>query len=245
MVREQQREPGEFYKPVREIVVMNNKNECSLKIKYYDEMAALDDAELGRMIRAAFYYADTGELIDCGDVANIILGMITSDIDAAKEQSERKAAANRENGRRGGRPKKEKPAVQEPPKPAEQQETVPPQQDPVQPPQQKPKRNPAPYTPGFEEVWKLYPRKEDKGDAYREYSRRLSDGYSPEELKTAAQRYADACKAKGTPKQYTKKGRTFFSVGGSFEDYLRGNAQTAPAADGYSDVDLEQLFGGG
>ena len=40
----------------------------------------------------------------------------------------------------------------------------------------KTKRNE--YAVAFEEFWKVYPRKVDKGNAYKKYQARLNDGYS-------------------------------------------------------------------
>lgn len=60
----------------------------------------------------------------------------------------------------------------------------------------------------------------DKGSAYKKYSARKKDGYSDEELITAARNYADQCKAKKTEKDYIKHPKTFLSDTMPFLDFL-------------------------
>ena len=46
------------------------------------------------------------------------------------------------------------------------------------------------YSVHFESFWNAYPRKKEKAKAYKCYNARLNDGYSEEELLTAATEYA-------------------------------------------------------
>ncbi len=73
---------------------------------------------------------------------------------------------------------------------------------------------------GFKEFWDIYPRKEDKGQAYRKYVARRRSGITPEEMITAAKRYAEQCKKKHTEKQYIKKAHTFIGDAMPFLDYI-------------------------
>lgn len=76
------------------------------------------------------------------------------------------------------------------------------------------------YSKSFEEFWKVYPRKIDKGNAYKKYQTRRKDGYSDEDLILAAINYAEECKNKGTSQEYIKHAKTFLSDSTPFVDYL-------------------------
>ena len=76
------------------------------------------------------------------------------------------------------------------------------------------------YSVHFEEFWKAYPRKKEKSKAHKCYLARLKDGFSEEELLTAAQRYAEECREKHTEERYIKHGATFLSANTPFVDYL-------------------------
>ncbi len=76
------------------------------------------------------------------------------------------------------------------------------------------------YTPVFERFWDSYPRKIGKGEAYKKYKARRNDGYSDEELLTAARNYSSVCKKQKTDKEYIKHPKTFLSDSLPFLDYL-------------------------
>ena len=83
---------------------------------------------------------------------------------------------------------------------------------------------PAPvskYSEGFESFWKAYPRKIDKGNAYKKYSARRKDGYSDEELIEAATAYAVECNRLHTEQNYIKHPKTFLSDSLPFTDYIK------------------------
>ena len=50
------------------------------------------------------------------------------------------------------------------------------------------------YSPKFEALWKEYPRKVDKGAAYKAYQARLKEGYTDEQLLKATKAYASYCR---------------------------------------------------
>lgn len=77
------------------------------------------------------------------------------------------------------------------------------------------------YTSSFEELWSVYPRKKDKGNAYKKYKARLNDGWSEEELLEAVVGYAEECKKNRTDEKYIKHASTFFSETTPFVDYLK------------------------
>lgn len=82
------------------------------------------------------------------------------------------------------------------------------------------------YTASFETLWDIYPRKKDKGNAYKKYKARLNDGWSEEELLTAATGYAAECKRNRTDEKYIKHASTFFSETTPFADYLKKKVET-------------------
>lgn len=83
--------------------------------------------------------------------------------------------------------------------------------------------------PGFTEFWKMYPRKNDKGQAYRKYKARIKDGYRPEELIAAATAYAAECKRQKTEQQYIKHAKTFLGDSTPFLEYISKKQEAAPA----------------
>lgn len=56
---------------------------------------------------------------------------------------------------------------------------------------ERPKRND--YPDDFEAFWAEYPKKADKGMAYKKYQARIKSGFSPEELRLAARNYRMEC----------------------------------------------------
>lgn len=95
-------------------------------------------------------------------------------------------------------------------------------------------RSKNPYTEGFEAFWKHYPRKKDKGIAYKKYKARLNDGFSEEELLEAATNYSEQCKRLRTEERYIKHASTFLSDSTPFLDYVskKGEAQDAAQEQG-------------
>ena len=76
------------------------------------------------------------------------------------------------------------------------------------------------YPPEFEELWDAYPRKLDKGAAYKKYLARIHEGYKHEDLLEATIAYSTVVKRKGTQKEYIKHGSTFFGPSKPFLDYV-------------------------
>lgn len=76
------------------------------------------------------------------------------------------------------------------------------------------------YPTPFEDWWAVYPRKIDKGNAYKKYQARRKDGFSDAELMEAAKNYAAQCKKAKTEKQYIKHPKTFLSETLPFTDYI-------------------------
>lgn len=82
------------------------------------------------------------------------------------------------------------------------------------------------YSADFVTFWKAYPRKVDKGQAYRKYQERLKDGFTPDELLRAAESYRGECERLHTDPQYIKHAKTFLGESLPFSEYL--NAEASP-----------------
>lgn len=76
------------------------------------------------------------------------------------------------------------------------------------------------YSATFEELWKIYPRKRDKGTAYEKYKARINSGWKAEDLLAAAKAYASECRREHTEMRFIKHAATFFGPATPFIDYL-------------------------
>lgn len=139
-------------------------------------------------------------------------------LQAAKK---RDADRNRENRRRERERREQQEAGQAP--------ETPPASPPAKP--QKPAAK-TKYPAEFENFWNEYPRKIDKGNAYKAYSARLNDGWSEEELIEAAKEYARQCRKDHTEDKYIKHGSTFLSSTTPFKDFLPKKFQKVKPVDG-------------
>ena len=69
----------------------------------------------------------------------------------------------------------------------------------------------APKEPDiFDELWRLYPRKEGKKDAYKAYKRAIKSGTTNEQIRQGIENYKAFLKAKNET-TYIKQGSTFFN----------------------------------
>ena len=87
------------------------------------------------------------------------------------------------------------------------------------------------YSNDFESFWEIYPRKSDKGSAYKKYLTRLKDGWSPEQLLTAAKKYKAQIIANRTDQKYIKLCKTFLSDTTPFADYLTKTERQGVSSD--------------
>lgn len=96
---------------------------------------------------------------------------------------------------------------------------------------EKEKEKEKTYTCVFERLWSMYPRKQEKANAYRCYKARLSDGFPEDALITAVKRYADECKKNKTERRYIKLAATFLGPNTPFIDYLGGDGNYDPGTE--------------
>lgn len=105
-----------------------------------------------------------------------------------------------------------------------------PEPDPPPDPPPKPKKNTTNYGPEFESFWEVYPRRIGKGEAAKKYQARRNDGWSAEDLMTAAKNYALQCARQHTSTEYIKHPKTFLSENTPFVDYLPKKPERSPEA---------------
>ena len=74
-----------------------------------DVIGLLSDEQAGRLYKALMRYGDTGELPDLSDdlPLNMAFSLMKKEIDVNVERYNERCERNRENGKNGGRPKKE------------------------------------------------------------------------------------------------------------------------------------------
>lgn len=101
-------------------------------------------------------------------------------------------------------------------------------------------RNNNIYTHAYEEFWSAYPRKKDKGNAFKKFNARLVDGFSEVELIKAAKEYARECEENQTSEKYIKHPTTFLSDKFPFLDYLE---KQKPKAEPETQEEDEELVG--
>jgi hypothetical protein len=68
----------------------------------------LSNEEQGRLLMAMLNYAEYGEVPDFGGALKIAFGLIRHRMDQDAERDEKRRQTNRKNGKKGGRPRKEK-----------------------------------------------------------------------------------------------------------------------------------------
>ena len=86
----------------------NNKDNYIMHSSYNDHFKLLTDAELGRLIRDVNNYVQNNVLPQYSSeerVINMAFSFMRTTIDIEKEKYIKKCEKNRENGKRGGRPK--------------------------------------------------------------------------------------------------------------------------------------------
>ncbi len=92
----------------------------------------------------------------------------------------------------------------------------------------------------FEALWKLYPKKAGKTNAFNDYKRAVKDGVTDEEIADGIRRYTEHIKARNTEPQYILQGSTYFHQRRWTDEYCTPSyQQTAPERSG--DVFLDYL----
>jgi phage replication O-like protein O len=77
------------------------------------------------------------------------------------------------------------------------------------------------YPEGFQEFWKIYPRKKEKTKAFKMWKVAIRHGADTELLTRAARNYSAECESKGTSEDYIKHPATFLGPNDHWRDYLK------------------------
>ena len=152
---------------------------------------------------------------------------------ASVREKDRKRQADY-RARQAGASKGQSAADSPSPKPANADSSESKASPPPPPTQEVKKKATKEYSTGFEEFWSAYPRKTDKGAAYKCYNARLKDGWSPQELLEAARSYAAEAAQRHTEERYIKHAKTFLSADTPFAQYVR---REAPGQQGFNEED--------
>lgn len=183
------------------------------------QIAMLSDQDAGRLFKALFEFVDNGTEPDFSDSGalymcfSFISAQVLRDKEKYDDICEKRAAA----GKKGGRQKQANIASATN---AKQKQANLADNENDSDSENETGTNKMKYSKDFEMLWEIYPRKIDKGQAYKKYEARLRDGYSPEELIRAVRNYKEQCDKQKTDQRFIKHAKTFFGDALPFTDYI-------------------------
>lgn len=207
---------------------MKQKSSFLIYHEYREPLKLLTDEQRGRLLMALIDYSESGVVPELDGISMMAFSFIQSQMDRDSKKYENRCSSNRENGKKGGRPKKENDLEENPKNPLGFEETEKKPKNPKKPIKIKNKDKEKDINKNtmckseadalFERVWKLYPQKRGKGKVSDANKRRLLDiGF--DELSRAIDRYkADLALDDWRKPQ---NGSTFFNSG--YIDYLDAN----------------------
>ena len=207
---------------------MKQKSSFLIYHEYREPLKLLTDEQRGQLLMALIDYSESGVVPELDGISMMAFSFIQSQMDRDSKKYENRCSSNRENGKKGGRPKKENDSEENPKKPMGFEETEKKTKNPKKPIKIKNKDKEKDINKNtmckseadalFERVWKLYPQKRGKGKVSDANKRRLLDiGF--DELSRAIDRYkADLALDDWRKPQ---NGSTFFNSG--YIDYLDVN----------------------
>ena len=207
---------------------MKQKSSFLIYHEYREPLKLLTDEQRGRLLMALIDYSESGVVPELDGISMMAFSFIQSQMDRDSKKYENRCSSNRENGKKGGRPKKENDSEENPKNPLGFEETEKKTKNPKKPIKIKKKDKEKDINKNtmckseadalFERVWKLYPQKRGKGKVSDANKRRLLDiGF--DELSRAIDRYkADLALDDWRKPQ---NGSTFFNSG--YIDYLDVN----------------------
>lgn len=242
--------------------VMSNDN--------IEDFMELTDAQAGQLIKAIFAHENEVEYELSDPVVAAVFRPIRRKLDANREAYEDMVEKRREAGAKGGRPKKqteaeEATAEEEKQAKAKKANAFSEKQtkakkadtdtdtDTVTDLKEKeytsyiPKRK-VDFDQEFEELWKLYPRKEGKEGARKAYARyRKNDDSLFAKVKDGIERYSAKLRHDGTETQYTQMGSTWFNGKGWESEYalsttVKNTAKIIPAPQRYESESRDLSF---
>ena len=207
---------------------MKQKSSFLIYHEYREPLKLLTDEQRGQLLMALIDYSESGVVPELDGISMMAFSFIQSQMDRDSKKYENRCSSNRENGKKGGRPKKENDSEENPKNPLGFEETEKKTKNRKKPIKIKNKDKEKDINKNtmckseadalFERVWKLYPQKRGKGKVSDANKRRLLDiGF--DELSRAIDRYkADLALDDWRKPQ---NGSTFFNSG--YIDYLDAN----------------------
>lgn len=207
---------------------MKQKSSFLIYHEYREPLKLLTDEQRGQLLMALIDYSESGVVPELDGISMMAFSFIQSQMDRDSKKYENRCSSNRENGKKGGRPKKENDSEENPKNPMGFEETEKKTKNQKKTIKIKNKDKEKDINKNtmckseadalFERVWKLYPQKRGKGKVSDANKRRLLDiGF--DELSRAIDRYkADLALDDWRKPQ---NGSTFFNSG--YIDYLDSN----------------------
>ena len=222
---------------------MDGRTSFVLYTEYRQYTALLNDEECGKLLKSLFDYVENGAVPDFEGSLQMAFLVIKNQLDRDNEKYESRCKRNKENGAKGGRPRKNH-GLEEGQKPNGFSENP-----------TKPKKTERFFSKPlmsndymsndymnheddihtdaqkncacafFDDLWKLYPRKKGKNAVTKKALQEI-EKIGLDKMKQAIAQYRDEITANKTPEQYVMYGSTFFN--GGYIDYLDGNQPGAP-----------------
>jgi len=84
------------------------KNSFLIYLDYEEQFNLLTDEQIGQLMKAIMKYEKTGEIPELEGMLKMAFSFIKTQLDKDREKYQARCEKNRENGARGGRPRKGK-----------------------------------------------------------------------------------------------------------------------------------------
>lgn len=85
-----------------------DKNSFLIYLDYQEQFDLLTDEQAGKLIKAIIKYEKTAETSELDGVTKMAFSFIKTQLDRDREKYNKKCEKNRENAKKGGRPKNQK-----------------------------------------------------------------------------------------------------------------------------------------
>ena len=84
-----------------------DKNSFLIYLDYEEQFNLLTNEQIGRLMRAIIKYEKTSEITELDGMTKMAFSFIKTRLDRDREKYNKRCEKNRENAKKGGRPKKE------------------------------------------------------------------------------------------------------------------------------------------
>lgn len=191
---------------------------------YAKHVDLLSEEEAGRLLKALFKFVEDGTEPEFTGALNMCFSFISTQIERDKEKYNDVCQKRAEAGRKGGKQKQANLANAKNDK--QKQANLADNENDTEnviDTENVTEIKKIKYSKEFEKFWEIYPKKVDKGQAYKKYLARLTDGYHPDELISAAANYKEQCEKQRTEQRFIKHAKTFLGDTLPFSDYINQN----------------------